>query len=184
MALIGYCRVSTDDQSSELQRDQLTRAGCQRIFEERVSGKSVVGREELHAAIKFVVPGDVLVVTKLDRLGRNTVDMLTLISDLGKRGIKFASLAEPWANTDSPAAELILTLMVGVATFERGRIRERQLEGIAKAKAAGKYRGRKPSPITIEAINALKAKGLPMSKIATELKCGRASLYRALERET
>lgn len=128
MALIGYARVSTHDQSVDVQLEQLTKAGCQRIFEERVSGKSVAGRDELHAAIKFMVPGDVLVVTKLDRLGRNTIDMLTLITDLGKRGIKFTSLAEPWANTDSPAAELILTLMVGVATFERGRSRERQLE--------------------------------------------------------
>mgnify|MGYP001287888342 CR=1 FL=1 len=181
MALIGYARVSTDDQTLDIQREKLREVGCKRIFEERVSGKSADVRTELQAALRFLEPGDTLIVTRLDRLARSTIDMLNIVTGLGKREVLFRSLAEPWANTDSPAAELMLTVMAGIAQFERGRIRERQLEGIAKAKAAGKYKGRKRVPVTAETIRELQAKGLKMTKIAKELRCGRATLYRVLE---
>jgi DNA invertase Pin-like site-specific DNA recombinase len=143
MALLGYARVSTDDQSLDIQREALRAAGCQRLFEEKASGKAADSRDELQALLKFAEPGDTIIVTKLDRLARSTLDMLQVITSLGKRAITFKALAEPWASTDNPAAELMLTVMAGIAQFERGRLRERQAEGIARAKAAGKYRGRK-----------------------------------------
>ena len=175
MTAIGYCRVSSDDQSLDIQREQLQAAGCRRIFEEKISGKDA-NRPELQACLKFLAKDDKLVVCKLDRLARSTLDMLTIVSDLGKRGVKFASLAEPWANTDTPAAELILTLMAGVAQFERGRIRERQIDGIARAKRQGKYRGRKRR-ITAAVVQEMKAKGMGVSAIARELNCTRRSIY-------
>lgn len=109
MTILGYARVSTDDQSLDIQREQLRAAGCKRIFEEKASGKSADVRAELQALLKFAEPGDTIVVTKLDRLARSTLDMLRLITGLAKRGITFKSLAEPWASTDNPAAELMLT---------------------------------------------------------------------------
>jgi DNA invertase Pin-like site-specific DNA recombinase len=180
---LGYARVSTEDQSLDIQREQLTAAGCKRIFEEKVSGKSTDVRDELQALLRFAVEGDTIIVTKLDRLARSTLDMLNIVTALGKRGVKFKSLAEPWANTDSPAAELMLTVMAGIAQFERGRIRERQLDGIAKAKLAGKYKGRQRKPITAERILELK-KTMSMEKIGKELGAGRATLYRILEAAT
>ena len=189
---IGYARVSTDEQSLEAQIKQLQAAGCKRIFEERLSGKSTDGRIELRAALKFVEPGDLLMVTKLDRLARSTIDMLTIVTDLAKRGVTFRSLAEPWANTDSPAAELMLTVMGGIAQFERGRLRERQLDGIERVKrnrevsketGMYKYSGRaRKRGVTLAAIIELKAKGLKPGQIAKELSCGRATVYRVIHR--
>lgn len=176
---LGYARVSTTDQDLTIQRDALTAAGCERIFEERVSGKDTIERTELLSLLKFAKEGDSIIVAKLDRLARSTIDMLTIITDLGKRGVKFQSLAEPWANTDTPAAELMLTLMAGVAQFERGRIRERQREGIERAKAAGKYRGRK-RPVTQADIWAALDRGLGPTEAAKALGCGRATVYRAI----
>jgi len=177
---LGYARVSTTDQDLTVQRETLTAAGCERIFEERVSGKDTIERTELQSLLKFAKAGDVIIVAKLDRLARSTIDMLTIITDLGKRGVKFQSLAEPWANTDTPAAELMLTLMAGVAQFERGRIRERQIEGIQRARAAGKYKGRKRKVTERDIWNALD-RGLGPTAVSKELGCGRATVYRAIE---
>lgn len=176
---LGYARVSSTDQNLDIQRETLTKVGCERIFEERISGKNANERAELLALLKFAKAGDQIVVAKLDRLARSTIDMLTIITDLAKRGVTFQSIAEPWANTDSPAAELMLTVMAGVAQFERGRIRERQLEGIAAAKAAGKYKGRK-QVVTPELIRTTIATGLSPTETAKKLGCGRATVYRAL----
>lgn len=177
MTLIGYARVSSESQSLEIQREQLKTAGCRHVFEEKVSGKDADARQELQAALRFVSEGDKLVVCKLDRLARSTIDMLTIVTGLAQRGVKFQSLAEPWANTDSPAAEMLLTFMAGVAQFERGRIRERQREGIEKAKAKGIYRGKKRK-ITAELVRPLKAEGLGPAAIAKRLGCSRMTVYR------
>jgi DNA invertase Pin-like site-specific DNA recombinase len=151
------------------------------IREEKVSGASRDGRSELAILLDFIRPGDTLIVTKLDRLARNTIDMLTIITDLGSRGVTFISLAEPWANTDNPASKLMLTVMSGVATFERERIKERQREGIAKAKAAGKYKGRKPlSDEIVSKIVAMHADERRPTYISKMLKVGRTSVYRTL----
>jgi DNA invertase Pin-like site-specific DNA recombinase len=180
---VGYCRVSSDDQSLDVQRQQLTEAGCERIFEEKVSGESTDNRGQLQAALQFVREGDVLLVAKLDRLARSTVDMLTIITDLGKRGVKFTSLAEPWADTTSAAGELMLTVMAGVAQFERKRIKERQREGIDAAKQKGVYRGRKPT-VPVDRVRELRAQGVGPAQIARELGISESSVFRALGRET
>lgn len=173
---VGYCRVSTTDQDTAVQRAALEAAGCERIYEEQVSG-ATADREELIKVMGFVREGDVIVVTKLDRLARNTLDMLTIITELGERGVKFTSIAEPWANTDSPASKLMLTMMAGVATFERERIKERQREGIEAAKAKGVYRGRKPTVPRERVIEMLGQKIGP-SRIARELEIGESSVFR------
>lgn len=179
MTKYGYARVSSDDQSTDIQQAALREAGCEMIRTEKASGSSRKGRDELAILLDFIREGDVLVVTKLDRLARNTIDTLAIITDLGRRGVRFVSLAEPWANTDTPAAELVLTLMAGVAQFERARIRERQTEGIAKAKAAGKYRGRAPTARAKAAeIRLLLDSGLGPSEAARRLGVSRASVYR------
>ncbi|MCV0371749.1 recombinase family protein [Filomicrobium sp.] len=181
---VGYCRVSTDDQSLDIQQDQLKAAGCERIYEEKISGKDAGNRPELAKVLAFVREGDVIVVTKLDRLARNTLDMLTIITDLGERGVKFTSLAEPWANTDSPAAKLMLTMMAGVATFERERIRERQAEGIKRAKENGAYKGSKRR-FDPEKIRELAEQGMGPTEIMREIGAkSTMTVYRALNETT
>jgi len=120
-----------------------------------------------------------VVVTKLDRLARSTLDMLMIITRLGERGVKFVSLAEPWANTDNPAARLMLTVMAGIAEFERGRIRERQREGIVHAKAKGVFKGGKVrfNPVVIRQKHG---EGVTPTQIARQLGCNPATVFRAL----
>ena len=123
--------------------------------------------------------GDTLVVGKLDRLARSTLDMLMIITKLGERGVKFVSLAEPWANTDSPASKLVLTVMAGIAEFERGRMRERQREGNVLAKTKGVFKGGKVrfDPTVIQ---QKRAEGMTPTEIARHLGCNPATVFRAL----
>ena len=118
-------------------------------------------------------------VTKLDRLARSTLDMLMIITRLGERGVKFVSLAEPWANTDNPAAKLMLTVMAGIAEFERGRIRERQREGIIQAKTKGVFKGGKVR-FDPAVIRQKHMEGMTPIQIARHLGCNPATVFRAL----
>jgi DNA invertase Pin-like site-specific DNA recombinase len=111
------------------------------IMSEKVSGGSREGRVKLALLLEVLRPGDTLLVTKLDRMARDTVDMLELVREIGAKGAGFKSIAESWADTTTPAGTLVLTIMAGVAQFERERIRERQAEGIKAAKANGAYKG-------------------------------------------
>jgi len=180
MTTFGYARVSSDDQSLDLQRASLKAAGCEMIREEKVSGASREGRDELAVLLEFIRQGDTLIVCKLDRLARNTVDMLTIITDLGERGVAFKSLAEPWADTTSPAGKLMLTVMAGVAEFERGRIKERQREGIEAAKAKGVYTGGKQQVDRVAVWRMLDA-GESKAEIARQLDCSEMSVYRIIK---
>ena len=176
----GYARVSSDGQDLSAQREALRAAGCDIIREEKVSGSSTVGREQLAILLDFMAEGDTLVVTKLDRLARSTLDMLTIITQLGERGVTFVSLAEPWANTDNPASKLMLTVMSGIAEFERGRLRERQREGIAVAKAkGGVFQGGKVR-FSAAVIQQKRAEGMKPTEIARHLGCNPATVFRAL----
>lgn len=177
--ILGYARVSTEEQNLDAQVAELTAAGCERVFSEKASGSRIEGRPVLAAVLTMLRPYDVLWVTKLDRLARNTLDMLGLVQRIGAQAAGFRSLAEPWADTTSPAGTLMLTVMAGIAQFERGRMLERQREGIERAKAEGKYQGR-PQSFDPTAILALKAEGLGATAIARKLGCGRATVYRAL----
>lgn len=177
--LIGYARVSTEEQNLDAQIAQLRAAGCERVVDEKESGADVAGRDGLRSILRLIGPGDVLVVCKLDRLARRTLDMLQLVEEITKRGAGVRSLAESWADTTSPAGTLMLTVMAGIAQFERERMLERQRDGIDRAKAAGKYMGRKRE-IDPGDVARLRAEGLGASLIARTLRCSRQSVYRLL----
>jgi len=139
---IGYARVSTDDQNLDLQRDALGGAGCERLFTDTVSGAKA-DRPGLTAALEFVRPGDVLVVWRLDRLGRSLPDLVRLVGELDAKGIGFESLSEK-IDATTAAGRLVFHVFAALAEFERGLIRERTRAGLEAARARGRSGGRKP----------------------------------------
>jgi DNA invertase Pin-like site-specific DNA recombinase len=141
--IIGYGRVSTDGQSLESQEANLKAAGADRIFVEKIGG-AITDRKALAKAIAALGPGDVLLVTRLDRLARSTRDLLNTLDTISKAGAKFKSLADAWADTTTPHGELMVTILAGLATFERHLIRARTDEGRKRAQARGVRFGRKP----------------------------------------
>jgi DNA invertase Pin-like site-specific DNA recombinase len=178
---VGYGRTSTFEQQAglEAQLRDLRAVGCEKIFEEQVS--SVGKRPQLEACLDFVREGDTLVITKLDRLARSTQHLLE-IADLVKRKGADLHILNLNIETSTATGKLLLTMIAAVATFEREMMLERQREGIAKAKAEGKYRGRKPTARARAAeIAALRADGVRPVDIARRLGIGRASVYRILE---
>jgi DNA invertase Pin-like site-specific DNA recombinase len=178
--IIGYARTSTLEQAAglEAQVRDLTAAGCGRLFTEQVS--SIAQREQLEAALDFVREGDVLVVTKLDRLARSMGNLMDIVRLLERKGVGLQILAIN-LDTTTPTGKLMLTVFGGVAQFEREMMLERQREGIAKAKADGKYKGRAPTArAKADQIRELKDQGLGATAIARELGVGVSSVYRAL----
>jgi DNA invertase Pin-like site-specific DNA recombinase len=143
MTIYGYARVSTDGQTLASQDAQLHAAGCAKIYSEKVSGART-DRVELGKLLKRLDEGDVLVVTRLDRLARSTRDLLNILDRVAKAGAGFRSLADTWADTTTPHGRLMLTILGGLAEFERELIRARTGEGRARAKAAGVHMGRPP----------------------------------------
>ena len=146
MTLYGYGRVSTDGQTLAAQDAALRAAGCAKVFSEKASGAKT-DRAELRKAISRLGEGDVLMVTRLDRLARSTRDLLNTLDEITKRGAGFKSLADSWADTTTPHGRLMLTVLGGLAEFERELIKARTGEGRARAKAAGVHMGR-PSKLT------------------------------------
>jgi DNA invertase Pin-like site-specific DNA recombinase len=140
--IVGYARVSTDGQSFDAQQSALTAAGAEKIFAEKISG-AVSDRKALAKAIAALGPGDVLLVTWLDRLARSTRDLLNVLDAVGKVGAGFRSLADTWADTTTPHGRLMLTVLRGLAEFERHLILARTDEGRQRAKARGVCFGRK-----------------------------------------
>jgi DNA invertase Pin-like site-specific DNA recombinase len=140
---IGYARVSSQGQSLEAQLEQLAEAGCSKIYKEKASGARS-DREQLHALLKALQPGCMLIVTRLDRLARSTVDLLTIIKSIADKGCLFKSIADPWADTTTAAGKLMLTILGGLAEFERSLILARTSEGRDRAIRAGIRMGRKP----------------------------------------
>jgi DNA invertase Pin-like site-specific DNA recombinase len=178
---IGYARVSSTGQSLEVQEDQLRAAGCDKLFSEKRSGTTMDWRQALEDAIEFAREGDTLLVTRLDRLARSGGDLQHIVSRLNAKGVGFRCLQQGAVDTTTGMGKLVLGILGAVAEFEADIRKERQLEGIAKAKAAGVYKGRKPS-VDIAAVKALKGSGKGPAEIAKELGIGRASVYRALEK--
>jgi len=180
-AIIGYARTSTTDQQAglEAQIEELQQDGCTRIFQEKVSAVDR-SRPQLEAALDWVRAGDVFVVTKPDRLARNVIDLLGIIERLRAKGVTVRILSMN-LQTGNATSNLILTLLAGVASWEREIMLERQRAGIAKAKAEGKYRGRAPTARnkTPEVLR-LKSEGKSVDQIAKETGISRASIYRAL----
>lgn len=179
--LVGYARTSTLEQEAGLaaQVRDLQAAGCERIFEEQVS--AVAPREVLKATMEFCREGDTLIVTKLDRLARNVSHLGSLIEQLTSRRVAVRILAMG-VDTATPTGTLMLNVMASVAQFERDMMLERQREGIAKAKADGKYKGRKPTArARTDEILTLRDKGLSMNAIAAQLSIGKGSVVRAIQ---
>jgi DNA invertase Pin-like site-specific DNA recombinase len=178
--IIGYARTNTTDQTAGFaaQQRELTAAGAERIFAEQVS--SVASRAKLTECLAFLREGDVLAVTKPDRLARSTAELLTIEADLSKRGIGLIvlSLGGERLDTRNPTSKLMLTILAGVAAWEREIMLERQREGIAKAKAEGKYKGR---PASIDAYEVKRvARLIGPAAAAKQLGIARSSVYRML----
>lgn len=180
--LIGYARVSTEDQELALQRASLTHAGCKRLFEEKQSGVRR-NRPEFERMLDHIRADDVLVVTRLDRLARSTRDLLDIAERLNGIGAGLRSLAEPWADTTSPAGRMVLTVFAGIAEFERELIRERTSSGREAARNRGVRFGR-PSKLTAEQLalgRRLIDEGQSVREVARVLNCHHATLYRNLD---
>ncbi|MBP1885717.1 recombinase family protein [Sinorhizobium mexicanum] len=178
MARIGYARVSTIEQDLEIQVVKLKSEGCEIIRSEKISGASREGRTELHTIIEFLREGDELVITRLDRLGRDTRDVLNIVYECEQRGA-FVTILDPHVSTRGEMGHVILTVLGMVAQMERRFIKERQREGIARAKAEGVYKGGKVR-LDHSLIRRLHAQGLTPSAIARTARCSRMQVYRIL----
>lgn len=178
MTKIGYARVSTVDQDFEIQQQRLRAEGCQIIRSEKVSGASREGRSELATVIEFLREGDELVVTRLDRLGRDTRDVLNIVHECEQRGA-FVTVLDPHVSTRGEIGQVMLTVLGMVAQMERRFIKDRQREGIANAKVAGVYKGGKVR-LDHEMIRSLHRQGLGPSAIAKAAKCSRMQVYRII----
>jgi DNA invertase Pin-like site-specific DNA recombinase len=179
--MVGYARVSSTGQSLDVQLDVLRAAGCTKIFGEKRSGRTASDREQLQECLDFVREGDTLAVTRLDRLARSVADLFIIIEALHAKGVAFHCVQQGGVDTNTSTGRLMLAMLGAVAAFEADIRRERQMEGIAKAKAAGVYKGRKPS-VDSDAVLSLFNAGKRPVDIARELGIGRASVYRALTR--
>lgn len=177
--LVGYARVSSSSQSLDVQLEALASAGCEKVFSEKRSGTTTTGRDELLDALAFVREGDTLVVTRLDRLARSAGDLHNIVKQLTEKGVAFDCLQQSGMCTSSSTGRLLLGVLASIAEFEADIRRERQREGIDRAKAAGVYKGRRPT-VDAAQVRALRDQGLGGTEIAKVLGIGRASVYRAL----
>ncbi len=182
MARIGYARVSTLDQDLDIQVAKLKAEGCEIVRAEKVSGASREGRTELATVLDFLRPGDELMVARLDRLGRSTRDVLNLVHEVEQKGA-FVTVLDPHVSTRGEMGHLILTVLGMVAQMERRFIKERQREGIARAKVSGAYRGG-TRRINREHIVNLHENGIGISAIAREIGCSRMQVYRILNADS
>jgi len=177
MALLGYARTSCAEQNIGPQIEALRAAGCDRIYQEQRSGVDA-SRPELQSMLDYCREDDVIVSTRLDRIGRSTGDILKLLENLESRGVSFRCLNIN-LDTTTPTGKLMVTLLSGIAAFERDIMLERQRDGIAAAKAAGKYKGRKPTAMAKAGeVKELLALGLTKQTVADRVGIGIASVYR------
>ncbi|WP_394280702.1 recombinase family protein [Corynebacterium sp.] len=180
---VGYARVSSKDQNLERQIDQLRRDGVMQIYTEQVSGSSR-DRPRLEETLRYLRAGDQLVVTSMDRLARSLIDLHSIVDELTGRNVsvKFLREGQTYSKNSSPISKLMLGLLGSVAEFERSIIKERQAEGIAKAKERGVYKGRKKALNSdqIEQAKEWIAAGVPKAAVARRLSIGRTTLYNYL----
>ena len=179
---IGYARVSSDDQNAALQQDALRSAGCLKVFTDKASG-SLANRPQLDRMLDQLRPGDVVVVWRLDRLGRSLKNLIALVEELADRGVGFRSLSES-IDTTTANGKLFFSIMGALAEFERDLIRERTLAGLAAARARGRVGGRPPT-MTPDKIKVARhmydAKEHTVEAIAQTLGVSRKTIYRHLE---
>ena len=178
MAIYGYARVSTADQDLTVQEEALKAAGCEIIRSEKVSGLSTFGRDELRNLLDFLRKGDELVITRIDRLARSIKDLQDIVAELREKGAELKATEQP-IDTSTATGKCFLDMLGVFAEFETNLRRERQMDGIEKAKAKGVYKGRKRT-IDIEKVRELKEQGVGPTAIANQLGIGRASVYRVL----
>lgn len=187
MALIGYARVSTVDQNLERQLRQLEAAGCDKIYQEKISGKDT-DRPQLKQMLESLVPGDTIIIVDLTRISRSSRDLFNLVDLIKEKGAALKSIKDSWLDTTSnnPYSAFLLTVMAGVAQLERDLIKQRQAEGVAIAKEQGKYKGRlrkytDKHPGMAHAIELAMARDKTIKEICEITKVSRAALYRALK---
>ena len=177
--IYGYARVSTDGQSVDAQARQLTAAGCQKIFQE-VAGGAQTDRAQLRRLLKTLAPGDVVTITRLDRLARSTRDLLNIVAAIAAAQAEFRSLGDPWADTTTPHGRLLLTVLGGLAEFERELIRTRTGEGRTRAQARGVKFGRKPklTPHQQREARERRQNGEPLTDIARSYNVSHSTISR------
>jgi DNA invertase Pin-like site-specific DNA recombinase len=182
---LGYARVSTEDQTLQLQRPRLKEAGCEKVFEEKISG-AARKRPELERLLGEVRKGDVLVVTRLDRLARSTAELLIIAERLRDQAAGLQSLDEPWADTISPSGRMVLTVFAGIAEFERALIRQRTEDGLRDARKRGVLFGRpkKMRPDQQQLAHELLKQGRSISEVARTFNVHPATIYRIRDHQT
>ncbi|MGI4849186.1 MAG: recombinase family protein [Janthinobacterium lividum] len=176
---LGYARVSTYGQTLDAQLEQLKGDGCSTVFREKASGAQA-DRRELQQMLKAVRPGDLVTVTRIDRLARSTFDLFAIVKQITDAGGQFRSLAEPWANTGTSTGRLMLAVLGGLADVERDLIRVRTAEGRTRAKARGKHMGRPPALTLQQQAEARqrRADGATLQELADSYNVGRATIVR------
>ena len=177
---VSYLRVSSTSQSLDVQRDAVRKVGVEKIFEEKVSGTSTQGREKLRECLDFVREGDELVITRIDRLARSVLDLQLIIKELTEKGVSLTATEQPISTKDA-TSKCFLDMLGVFAELETNLRKERQMEGIAKAKEKGVYKGGQ-SRIDVEQIIRLKKEGLGATKIARQMNIHRDSVYRLLKK--
>jgi DNA invertase Pin-like site-specific DNA recombinase len=177
--IIGYARVSTQDQDLSSQLEQLKAAGAEKIFREKISGARS-DRPELAKLIRSLQPGDIVLVTRLDRLARSTRDLLNVLDSVAKAAAAFRSLADTWADTTTPHGRLMLTVLGGLAEFERELIKSRTGEGRRRAKATGVKFGRPRLLTAHQQTEILKRRetGEPLTVLAASYRCSTKTIMR------
>lgn len=189
MSLLGYARVSTRDQDPTWQVDELTAAGCERVWTDHGVSGTVTSRPQLDALLDYARDGDTIVVTELSRVGRTVRQLVVLVDDLGQRGIGVRSLTQAIDTTPGQGGGLgvlLLSIFGALAQLEREVLVDRTLSGLASARARGRVGGRPTvlPPAKLEAAQALLAAGTPKTEVAAALGVSRSTIYRALERDT
>lgn len=178
MTKIGYARVSSTDQDLDIQLAKLIAQGCGIIRSEKLSGASRDGRDELKTVIDFLRPDDELIVARLDRLGHDTRDVLNIIHEVEQKGA-FVTVLDPYVSKQGDMGHLVITVLCMVAQMERRFIKNRQLDGIQRAKTNGVYKGGQRR-IDRDKVLGLKQSGLTPTEIATQVGCSRMQVYRIL----
>lgn len=175
--LVGYARVSTDDQDCVIQLEKLTQLGCHKVYADQSTGRNI-NRAQLQQCLDYLREGDVLAFTRVDRLGRSLKDVVTISDELRKKGVALF-IVQQNLDTSSAMGQMFYAMLGIMSEFEYHLKRERQVEGIARAKKLGKYNGRKPLSDDIrKQVLQLLAQNVRPSKIATELGIGRTSVYK------
>ena len=179
MTSYGYARVSTQDQDLTIQEEALAAAGCDIIRSEKVSGTSTKGRHELNTLLEFMREGDEIVVTRIDRLARSMLDLQNIVQQLKEQNVNLRATEQP-IDTSTAAGKCFLDMLGCFAEFETNLRRERQMEGIAKAKEKGLFKGR-PKKIDDKKLRELKAAGMSIAEICNQENVSRMTVYRALK---